>query len=138
VENFAQGNYGTSERYRLTSLQISWDYLRNDPDGLGWGAFATHVNPLNGMGRQYPHNLVAEVSLESGWLCGVWTLLMLAGALVAAWSRSAIHGGRMVFAGLLFYLINAMVSGDVNDNRTLFLFVTSAWMLLDFPGVAHG
>jgi O-antigen ligase len=138
VENFAQGNYGTSERYRLTSLQISLDYLREDPDGLGWGAFATHVNPLNGMGRQYPHNLLAEVTLESGWICGAWTLLMLVAASAAAWSRTASHGGRVVFTGLLFYLINAMVSGDVNDNRPLFLFVSSALMLLDYPGVAHG
>jgi hypothetical protein len=37
--------------------------------------------------------------------------------------------GRIAFSGLLFYLVNAMVSGDVNDNRPLFMFISSALAL---------
>jgi len=43
----------------------------------------------------------------------------------------------VVFIGLLFYAINALVSGDVNDNRPLFMFVTAALMLLDMAPVPH-
>jgi len=133
VEYFAQGQYGPSERYRVTALETSWSYLKAAPLGLGWGGFGTHVNPLNGLGRQYAHNLVAEVTLESGWLAGAYTLVILAMAGLAAWSRTAHPWGRVAFAGLVFYLINSLVSGDVNDNRPLFTFVTVALMLLNRP-----
>jgi O-antigen ligase len=138
VENFASGQYGESERYRVLALETSWDTLKDRPLGIGWGGFGTHVNPLNGLGRQYPHNLLAEITLESGWLCGAASVLILALAVIAAWSRTLLQGGRLVFAGVLFYLINSLVSGDVNDNRPLFMFVTAAVMLLDFPVVSHG
>ena len=46
-------------------------------------------------------------------------------------SRTGSPGGRLVFAGLLFYAINAMVSGDLNDNRPLFMFLGSAFLGLD-------
>jgi O-antigen ligase len=138
VETFAHGEYGPSEQFRVTALQASWVYLKDAPMGVGWGGFGTHVNPLNGLGRQYAHNLLAEVTLESGWVSGGFTLVLLGLALLAAWSRTLHQGGRLVFAGLLFYLINALVSGDINDNRPLFMFVTSALMLMDVPVVPHG
>jgi O-antigen ligase len=138
VETFAHGEYGPSEQFRVTALQASWVYLKDAPLGVGWGGFGTHVNPLNGLGRQYAHNLLAEVTLESGWVSGAFTLLILGVALLSAWSRTLHQGGRLVFAGLLFYLINALVSGDINDNRPLFMFVTSALMLLDVPVVPLG
>lgn len=137
VESFARGEYGASEQFRVTALKASWTYLQDAPLGLGWGGFGTHVNPLNGLGRQYAHNFLVEVTLESGWLAGAYTLLILGGAILAAWSRTLLQGGRLVFAGLVFYLINALVSGDVNDNRPMFMFVTAALMLLDFPMVKH-
>jgi O-antigen ligase len=138
VESFARGDYGPSEQYRVQALKTSWSYIPEAPLGLGWGGFATYVNPLNGMGRQYSHNLLAEVTLESGWVSGAYTLLLLVFAAVAGWSRTRMPGGQLIFIGLLFYAINAMVSGDINDNRPLFMFVTAAIMLLDLPRVQHG
>jgi len=129
LESFFQGQYGNSETYRVAALQACWERFPEAPLGLGWGGFATHVDPEKGADRQYPHNLLAEVTLESGWLCGLTAALLLALANVAAWSRTTVLGGRVVFAGLLFYLINGMVSGDVNDNRPLFMFVSSALAL---------
>ena len=43
--------------------------------------------------------------------------------------EAPLAGGRLVFAGLLFYLINSMVSGDLNDNRPLFMFAGTALTL---------
>jgi F0F1-type ATP synthase membrane subunit a len=91
------------------------------------------VDPERGVGRQYPHNLLAETTLESGWLCGATTLVVLAAALAAGWARARRPGGRVVFAGTVFYLVNALVSGDLNDNRPLFMFVGSALMSLGGP-----
>jgi hypothetical protein len=129
VQAFFQGQYGSSETYRVNALHASWELIGDAPWGIGWAGFATRVDPERGVARQYPHNLLAEVTLESGWICGAVTLLVLLAAAVSAWSRSHLPGGRVVFAGTVFYLINAMVSGDVNDNRPLFMFVTSALML---------
>ncbi len=133
VEAFMHGRYGDSEAYRVNALRASWDLIGDAPWGIGWAGFATWVDPERGLPRQYPHNLLAEVTLESGWICGAVTLLVLLAATAAAWSGTGRVGGRLVFAGTVFYLINAMVSGDVNDNRPLFMFVTSALMLRDLP-----
>jgi len=138
VQAFFQGRYGASESYRADALRASWGLIGEAPWGIGWAGFATRVDPERGTGRQYPHNLLAEVTLESGWICGAATLLALLTAAAAAWSGTRLPGGRAVFAGTLFYLINAMVSGDVNDNRPLFMFVTSALMLWDPPPPGGG
>jgi hypothetical protein len=133
VEAFFQGQYGSSESYRVNALHDAWRLIGEAPWGIGWGGFATWVDPERGVGRQYPHNLLAEVTLESGWICGAVTLLVLLAAVAAGWSGTWLPGGRVVFAGAVFYLINAMVSGDLNDNRPLFMFLSSALMLWPRP-----
>ena len=131
MASFFRGQYGSSERYRMDALRQSWTLIQTTPAGLGLGRFATQVDPEKGLNRQYPHNLLAEVTLESGWVCGAYTIFILTLALAAAWSRTRLAGGRIAFAGLLFYLVNSLVSGDVNDNRPLFMFVTAALGLLE-------
>jgi O-antigen ligase len=128
VAAFAQGEVGASETYRINALHDSWSLVGQAPWGIGWGGFATQVDPEKGLGRQYPHNLLAEVTLEGGWVCGAATCLVLLAAIAAAWSRTWLPGGRLVFTGVLFYLFNALVSGDLNDNRPLFMFVGAALM----------
>ena len=123
TQAFLHGQFGTSELYRAAAARASWERLRESPWGLGWGGFATQVDLDSGVARQYPHNLLLEVTLEGGWLCGACTLLVLAAALGAAWSRTDLLAGRLLFAGLVFSLVNALVSGDVNDNRPLFTFL---------------
>jgi O-antigen ligase len=129
LDTFVHGQYGGSERYRVQALDQAWEQIRQAPAGLGWGRFATRVDPEKGLGRQYPHNLLAEVALEGGWACAAATVLVLVTAVLIAWSRTASGVGRIAFSGLLFYLVNAMVSGDVNDNRPLFMFISSALAL---------
>lgn len=134
VEAFFHGQYGASEQDRMNALEACWDRVGDAPWGIGWAGFATQIDPERGVPRQYPHNLLAEVTLEAGWVCGAVTLLVLGAAVGAAWSVSARPGGRLVFAGTVFYLINAMVSGDVNDNRPLFMFIGCALALPSLPG----
>jgi O-antigen ligase len=137
VEAFLGGQYGGSEAYRVNALEETWRRVGEAPWGLGWGGFATQVDPERGLGRQYPHNLLAETTLESGWICGAATLLMLATAAVSAWSGTGRTGGRQVFVGVLFCAFNALVSGDLNDNRPLFCFISAA-LLVPYLGRPAG
>ncbi len=127
--SFLRGEFGTSERYRAVAARAAWDRLGSRPWGDGWGGFATQVDLDGGTGRQYPHNLLLEVTLESGWACGACTALVLGAALRAARARTDRAEGRILFAGLVFWIVNALVSGDVNDNRPLFAFVSAALCL---------
>ncbi|MGB9862608.1 MAG: O-antigen ligase family protein [Candidatus Saccharicenans sp.] len=79
--------------------------------------------------RLYPHNIVLELGAETG-LIGV---LLFGSAICIAFStgfaglRSSAGDARLtarylLIAGL-FTLLNAMVSGDINDNRLLFTMV---------------
>lgn len=89
------------------------------PLGLGWGNLAPQMGPY----ARYPHNILVEVAAEGGWVA----LLALVACWVIAW-RNSIHqrkglGGIAVFGMLTFWTINALVSGDVNDNRGFFIWV---------------
>jgi hypothetical protein len=134
VEAFLHGEYGSSEAYRVSALRAAWERVGDHPWGAGWAGFAVLVDPERGVGRQYPHNLLAEVTLESGWICGATTLVVLGAALVSAWSASGRPGGRVALAGTAFYVINALVSGDLNDNRPMFMFLSAALVLPALPG----
>jgi len=129
TDAFVHGEFGASEQYRAEAARISWDRLRRTPWGLGWGGFATQVDLDGAVDRQYPHNLLLEVTLESGWLCGAFTVLLLAAALGSAWSATSFLEGRILFAGLAFSIVNAFVSGDLNDHRLLFTFLFASLSL---------
>jgi len=62
-----------------------------------------------------------KVSFQLGLL-----VALLAAALGAAWAQTRHLPGRMLFAGLVFCVVNAMVSGDLNDNRPMFSLVGAA------------
>jgi hypothetical protein len=129
TESFLRGEFGASEAFRAEAARASWARVGAAPLGLGWGGFAAQVDPGLGVGRQYPHNLLLEVTLEAGWLAGACTCLILAAGLGAAWAVSRGLEGRILLAGLGFWTINALVSGDVNDNRPLFTFLSAALCL---------
>jgi hypothetical protein len=127
--SFLRGEFGASELYRGAAARASWDRLGGAPWGQGWGGFAAEVDLDGGTARQYPHNLLLEVTLESGWVCGACTLLVLGAAFLAAAGGASAPEGRLVFAGLVFWTVNALVSGDLNDNKPLFAFIASAFCL---------
>jgi hypothetical protein len=123
---FLRGDYGPSEQYRVLAARAAWEGLAEAPLGAGWGGFAREADLDSGSARQYPHNLLLEVTFEAGWICGLATLLVGAAALACAWGRSRLPRGRLLLAGLLFCGFNALVSGDVNDNRPLFALLSAA------------
>ncbi|WP_433955739.1 O-antigen ligase family protein [Janibacter indicus] len=88
------------------------------PFGIGWGNFREIVD-VGITDRQYAHNLLLESWVEAGWLFG---LAVMVACLVAlrTYSRHRFDTpGLLTFGVFAFLLLNAMVSGDVNDNRPL-------------------
>ncbi len=122
VADFLRGEFGASEAYRALAASSAWARIPGAPLGLGLGGFATQVDLDAGVARQYPHNLLLETTLEAGWACGLATVALLGAALGRAW-RS---GEALLFAGVGFWTLNALVSGDVNDNRPLFALLATA------------
>ncbi|MGI6611108.1 MAG: glycosyltransferase [Limnochordia bacterium] len=123
VGQLLQGRLTGSELERLSAYEQSWAFVKNHPLGLGWGGFARYVNLWEGLDRQYPHNVVLEVLLEGGWLAGAAFVILILLSLRRVYTMSHAFEARALLPLLLFFLLNALVSGDVNDNRMLFTFI---------------
>lgn len=126
IESFLGGDFGASEQLRFQAYALSWDTIRENPLGIGLGGFTTAIN-LWDVSRQYPHNIVIETLLEGGWLAGIYLVILLALSLLRVYSLGRRHKESpefiILFAMLLFLIVNAAVSGDLNDNKGLFAFM---------------
>ena len=109
---------------RLWAWNATLPHLKAGPlAGYGVGSWPTIVSGYHP--RDYPHNIVLEVFFELG-LIGVIMVGGLVGWALVRLSRIVRQGNPGAVAALLglsFMLMNAMVSGDVPDNRILFTFI---------------
>jgi O-antigen ligase len=129
IEAFLHADWTTSESSRAEAFVRSLDLVRTSPLGIGWGVFAQRVyipGDEPGTYMEFPHNLMLEVFLEGGWLAGVFFLGLLLAALYQAYRLA--NGCRRVearalFALLVFNTANAMVSGEINNERLLFALI---------------
>jgi O-antigen ligase len=106
------GDLGT----RLELYRLAADSVLGHPLGLGWGGYARVAVP----GYAYPHDLPLEVLAEAGLVCGGIFLVWLVWTYATIWRVRAGFVGSAVAGLLTFGLLNALVSGDLNDNRTVF------------------
>ncbi len=125
VSSFLKGDLGTSEAARLFYYYQSLKAIPDAPLGYGWGGFSDVV-PLH-LSDRYPHNILLEVFLEAGWLAGLYLLLLILRAFVRLAHSRREPDGLLVITLLVFSLANAMVSGDINDNRLLFAVIGVAF-----------
>lgn len=79
--------------------------------------------------RLYPHNIILELAAENGFV-GVFAFLAMIGlAFGKALPRLRFEEGtakianKYVTTACFFALLNAMVTGDLNDNRMLFAMI---------------
>jgi O-antigen ligase len=120
IISFATGDFGGSALTRQVALDKAIPQILTHPLGIGWGGFMGQIHELAGQARQYPHNLLAEAFLEGGWLTG-FGIVYLVFASRARMARSATREDYALWMGLfLFFFFNALVSGDINDNRIFF------------------
>jgi O-antigen ligase len=95
--------------------------------GVGIGGFDVARGFGDGVRGDYPHNILLEVACELGVL-GLVALLLLvwyglragAGAMRRARTRQEFAVAATVLTVMVYFLANAMFSGDLNDNRLLF------------------
>jgi hypothetical protein len=110
---------GTSILLRAMLMAAAFNLMLANPLGLGVGGFARHAV----LDLKYPHNLFLEVGSELGWIpliclmiLMVWSFKAMYDILTAEYSWTALFLGVVVLSASM----NAMVTGDLNDNRMLF------------------
>ncbi|SFS00313.1 O-antigen ligase [Agrococcus baldri] len=109
-----------------------------NPFGVGWANFQSVLGPaemLQSGNFQYAHNVLLEVAVEAGWFPLIGVAVFLAWSLLRARGLSSTPHGAAMFGLLAFTVVNAMVSGDINDNRLMW--ATAAVILATpLPAVA--
>jgi len=117
---------GASTLTRAAYFRAALRYFAESPiGGIGLGGFAQRQ--LQIPTREYPHNLVLEILSETG-IVGFVPFIGLLAASLRGYRReiqSSDSRGRILLESALavtmFALLNAMVSGDINDNRMVFV-----------------
>lgn len=119
---------GDSAATRLSFYQAAFYQWAESPIwGGGTGQFSVAVTGEDI--RLYPHNIFLELAAETG-LLGVliFTALVCHSFIKGLLCLNKCEGSfrissRYLLVACFFALVNAMVSGDINDNRMLFGFI---------------
>jgi len=132
VVGFLAGDQDTSTSARVVLWSTAWNHITQLPGGGGWGYFGT-APELTFIGvrgiAQYPHNVPLEITLEAGWAAGIFFALLLLGSGIRMVKRAVDPPSVMMLVLLIFTVINSMLSGDINDNRLMWVLVTAAWLI---------
>ncbi|WP_457948330.1 O-antigen ligase family protein [Pseudarthrobacter sp. alpha12b] len=132
VLSFLNGEQDASTAARNQIWDHAYSLLLQYPQGVGWGSFPRYADVsqfTNSDGRMYPHNLFLEGLVEGGWLVGAALLLFV---VIAARRllKNATTPQLATFLGLFaFALTNALVSGDVNDQKLMWVTLGLAFVL---------
>lgn len=106
--------------------------------GAGTGTFGAYVSIVSPPRQRllYPHNIFLEVWAELGIVPLLAYMLAIGGGGWVLMRRLAATDDRpernlltLVFGLLVFNFLVTQVSGDINDNRTLLLAASLAWLL---------
>lgn len=118
-----------SSEARLILYRLTLDSILSAPIGLGWGRIRD-VYDLSGELPagiyEYPHNIVLEITSEAGWFAGICFVVLVVIALQRVLVMRDEVEFQVLFGLVVFFLINALVSGDVNSNRGLWVVVGAA------------
>ncbi len=94
------------------------------PEGVGWGNFWSVLDAgevLDSGYVQHAHNIILEAFVEGGWLAGIAMIAFITGALLRL--RTTAQRGpydAAVFSVAVFFVVCAMFSGSVGNNRAMF------------------
>jgi O-Antigen ligase len=116
----------TSGMARFAAVDLSMEQIAISPLGLGWGGFDA-IPRAETKGLKYPHNILAEILLETGWLPGVIFVAIIFKILVRLVFIGTHDGSphaRLLFAVFVYYFFNSCFSGDLNDNRDIFAWIS--------------
>ena len=134
IAGFLTGETDMSIEARRDAYALSVHCIPAHPFGAGWGGlFSINQNASGGYrivtpsGNDgellvYPHNILLELTLECGWACGLYFALSIIALMWSLWMQGIKKINNLaiiLFQLVLFYFINALISGDINDNRHL-------------------
>jgi O-antigen ligase len=125
---------------RSTTFGQALELIGRDPlVGIGAGGFQS-VGTLAHPPEDYPHNLFLEVWSELGLAAAIVLIASIVAVLAGMWrgawllppgpARQLLY---VVMAVVIFNLLAAQVSGDLNENRTFWGSFVLAWVI-----VRHG
>ncbi|HEY7476711.1 MAG TPA: O-antigen ligase family protein [Actinomycetota bacterium] len=117
IATVTEGTSDSSIGARAALFQAAAHAGVQDPTGLGWGGFVT-VSPNPAI--TYPHDIVLEFFAEAGVLPTIGFLVWVSITWWRARGAARDFPGLATFVLMTFLLINALVSGDLNDNRAFF------------------
>ena len=113
---------GTSAHGRIQRIEGALQQVNDAPIfGKGVGSFY-YYHGDSSLNRDYPHNIFLELASELG-LIGILLFLSLVFLPITKLQRKILRRDPVCLIALLFVLntfLNAMISGDLPDNRLLF------------------
>ena len=108
---------------RATAWDFTWENVTGSPIGNGWGHWDT-VAPIDIV---YPHNIFLEVWWEAG-LIGLIALCIALWIPIRNMDRTFTMNRFHATTGtgiLLYWLAGGLVSGEINDNKILFILMVA-------------
>ncbi|MCY1657975.1 O-antigen ligase family protein [Dietzia sp. SL131] len=115
-----------SAQARSSLLDATIDIAASNVGGIGWGGLALEYTGFPGLSAnnfRYPHNIYIEAAAEGGLVA----FLALVGVLLLAVRMSVRASGDWLetsaLALLIFFSVNAFVSGDLISNRGFWLYL---------------
>lgn len=148
VLGFLAGEQDTSTSARTVFWSTAWTHVAQLPLGGGWGYFSTidemGFHGASG-GRAYPHSVPLEIALEAGWVSGLFFVILVAITILRLLRRACTSTALTFLVLLIFAVGNSLISGDINDNRLMWVLIVAAWMIpravsssIIGDSVAHG
>jgi len=121
IVQFMEQRFDSSAEERVRAGRAAFHQICNSPFGLGIAGFARVYNFGSATDRVYPHNIVLEVAVENGWLVGILFIFIIALGVLRGYRAAVTEPAlRPFFAIFVFAFCNALVSGDMNDNRIVY------------------
>lgn len=121
IVGFIEQRYDGSSQERVLAGRAAMEEIGKAPLGLGIGGFSRAYNFGSSTDRIYPHNIVLEITVENGWLVGLLFVLIVAIGVVRGYRAANIEPMlRPFFAIFVYAFCNALVSGDINDNKIVY------------------
>ncbi len=123
---------GTSSQARVMLWGEAWGYIQGHPWGAGWGGLGNLGAPglLGQFGLMYPHDLLLEVTGEAGWIAGIAVIVFLWCGLRRLRANAVSAYSAALLGMAVFFTVNAMISGDINDNRAMWASIAIGWVIV--------
>ena len=138
-----RGGSSESTQTRFELGDRSYNLTKKYPFGIGagnWQIKANKLDPTHLMAHEYPHNLIFEIFNEYGIIAGLIFILYILQITILGFAKMINNKkNRTSLYPFLFYLwvfllLNAMLSGSLDDGRFLFIisccFITNQNLIL--------